>query len=61
MILARGRAGSSSCVPSRAGCSSSSRALTVPDDAIFGRLPERQAPHIYSEGEIVDLLAAARR
>ena len=32
----------------------------VPDDAIFGRLPERQAPHIYSEGEIVDLLAAAR-
>jgi integrase len=33
----------------------------VPDDAIFGRLPERQAPHIYSEREIVDLLAAARR
>ena len=33
----------------------------VPDDAIFGRLPERQAPHIYSEAEIVDLLAAARR
>lgn len=33
----------------------------VPDDAIFGRLPERQAPHIYSEQEIVDLLAAARR
>ena len=33
----------------------------VPDDAIFGRLPQRQAPHIYSEGEIVDLLAAARR
>lgn len=33
----------------------------VPDDAIFGCLPERQAPHIYSEGEIVDLLAAARR
>jgi len=33
----------------------------VPDDAIFGRLPGRQAPHIYSEGEIVDLLAAARR
>ena len=33
----------------------------VPDDAIFGRLPERQAPHIYSEPEIVDLLAAARR
>lgn len=33
----------------------------VPDDAIFGRLPERQAPHIYSKQEIVDLLAAARR
>ena len=33
----------------------------VPDDAIFGRLPERQAPHIFSEREIVDLLAAARR
>ena len=33
----------------------------VPDDAIFGRLPERQAPHIYSEGEIVDLLIATRR
>ncbi len=33
----------------------------VPDEAIFGRLPERQAPHIYTENEIVDLLAAARR
>ncbi|MER1941743.1 tyrosine-type recombinase/integrase [Castellaniella sp. FW104-16D08] len=33
----------------------------VPTDAIFGSLPERQAPHIYSEQEIVDLLAAARR
>jgi len=33
----------------------------VPDDAIFGRLPGRLAPHIYSEQEIVDLLAAARR
>ncbi len=33
----------------------------VPDDAIFGRLSERLAPHIYSEQEIVDLLAAARR
>ena len=27
----------------------------VPGDAIFGRLPERQAPHIYSEQEIIDL------
>lgn len=33
----------------------------VPDDAIFGGLPKRQAPHIYSEREFVDLLAAARR
>lgn len=33
----------------------------VPDDTIFGRLPQRQAPHVYSEDEIVDLLAAARR
>ena len=33
----------------------------VPDDTIFGRLPQRQAPHVYSEHEIVDLLAAARR
>jgi integrase len=33
----------------------------VPDDSIFGRLPERQSPHIFSEAEIVDLLAAARR
>ncbi len=32
----------------------------VPDDTIFGRLPGRQAPHIYSEGEIVELLVAAR-
>ena len=33
----------------------------VPDDVIFGRLPERLAPHIYSEQEIIDLLAAARQ
>lgn len=33
----------------------------IPDDAIFGRLPERLAPHIYSEQEIIDLLAAARK
>lgn len=33
----------------------------VPDDAIFGRIGERQAPHIYHEREIADLLAAARR
>jgi integrase len=33
----------------------------IPDHAIFGRIDERQAPHIYSEPEIVELLAAARR
>jgi len=33
----------------------------VPDDAIFGRLPMRKAPHIYTEQEIIDLLVAARR
>jgi len=33
----------------------------VPDDAIFGHLPERQAPHVFTEREIADLLAAARR
>jgi integrase len=33
----------------------------VPDDAIFGRVGDRQAPHIYSERELVELLAAARR
>jgi integrase len=33
----------------------------VPDNATFGSLPGRLAPHIYSEQEIVDLLAAARR
>ena len=33
----------------------------IPDHTIFGRIDERQAPHIYSESEIVDLLAAARR
>lgn len=33
----------------------------IPDHTIFGRIDERQAPHIYSGPEIVDLLAAARR
>lgn len=33
----------------------------IPDHTVFGRIDERQAPHIYSEHEIVDLLAAARR
>lgn len=33
----------------------------IPDDSVFGRIPERLSPHIYSEQEILDLLAAARR
>lgn len=33
----------------------------VPDDAVFGRIGGRTAPHIYSEEEIADLLAAARQ
>ena len=33
----------------------------VPDDTIFGRIGQRLAPHIYSDQEIVELLAAARR
>jgi integrase len=32
----------------------------VPDESIFGSVDQRLAPHIYSEGEIVDLLGAAR-
>jgi integrase len=36
-------------------------ATEVPDDTIFGRLPNRQAPHIYSDEEVRQLLAAARR
>ncbi len=33
----------------------------VPDYTTFGRPSERLAPHIYTELEIIDLLAAARR
>ena len=33
----------------------------VPDDTIFGRIGQRLAPHIYSEQEITDLLAAAHK
>jgi len=33
----------------------------VPDYTIFGRPSERLAPHIYTEPEIIDLLAAARQ
>ena len=32
----------------------------VPDEAIFGPVPGRTAPHIYREHEIVELLTAAR-
>ena len=33
----------------------------VPDNSTFGRIGQRLAPHIYSEQEIIGLLAAARR
>jgi integrase len=33
----------------------------VPDDTVFGRVPPRLAPHIYSEDEIIELLKAARQ
>lgn len=33
----------------------------VPDDSMVGPVDQRLAPHIYSDEEIVDLLAAARR
>ncbi|MFA5172718.1 MAG: tyrosine-type recombinase/integrase [Sulfuriferula sp.] len=33
----------------------------IPDDSIFGRVGQRLAPHIYSEQEIIDLLAAAHK
>jgi integrase len=36
-------------------------ATELPDEAIFGSIPGRVAPHIYREQEIVDLLAAARQ
>jgi integrase len=33
----------------------------VPDDSVFGNIDQRLTPHIYTEGEIADLLAAAGR
>lgn len=33
----------------------------VPDDTIFGSVDQRLAPHIYTQKEIADLLAAAHR
>ncbi|MEO7335821.1 MAG: tyrosine-type recombinase/integrase [Caldimonas sp.] len=36
-------------------------ATEVPDEAVFGRVPGRMAPHVYREFEIVELLAAARQ
>jgi len=33
----------------------------VPDSTVFGRIGWRPAPHIFTEQEILDLLAAARR
>lgn len=36
-------------------------ATEVPDSTVFGRIGWRPAPHIFTEQEIIDLLAAARR
>ena len=36
-------------------------ATEVPDEAVFGAVPGRMTPHVYREGEIVELLAAARQ
>lgn len=36
-------------------------ATQVPDEAVFGRVPGRMAPHVYREQEIVELLAAAKQ
>jgi integrase len=33
----------------------------VPDHTVFGSIGQRFAPHIYTEQEIIELLAAARR
>jgi len=33
----------------------------VPETDVFGRLPGRPTPHVYTEAEVVELLAAARR
>ena len=36
-------------------------ATEVPDEAVFGAVPGRMTPHVYREGEIVELLAAVRQ
>lgn len=33
----------------------------VPTDAVFGPIPGRMTPHVYREGEIVDLMSAAAK
>jgi integrase len=33
----------------------------VPTDAVFGPVPGRMTPHVYREGEIVDLMSAAAK
>ena len=35
--------------------------IEVPDNTIFGPLPGRLTPHVYTQQEIVDLLAAAKQ
>jgi integrase len=42
-------------------CAGTDARTEVPDSDVFGRLRGRPTPHIYTEAEIADLLAAARR
>jgi integrase len=42
-------------------CAQTDGETSVPDGNIFGRLRGRPTPHIYTESEIVELLAAAKR
>lgn len=42
-------------------CAQTDGITEVPDADVFGRLRGRPTPHIYTEAEIADLLAAARR
>lgn len=42
-------------------CAQTDGRTDVPDADVFGRLRGRPTPHIYTEAEVVDLLAAARR
>lgn len=42
-------------------CAQTDGKTEVPDTDVFGRLRGRPTPHVYTEAEIIELLAAARR